>query len=99
MLSWGSTYGVIKNAVKECKEEGLSVGHVHLRYINPLPKNLGELIKGFKKVIVPEMNNGQLVKIIRDKFLVDAKAINKIKGIPFSTAEIVSAIKGEEELV
>ncbi|MAC93968.1 MAG: 2-oxoglutarate ferredoxin oxidoreductase subunit alpha [Flavobacteriales bacterium] len=99
VLSWGSTYGVIKNAVKECKEEGLSVGHVHLRYINPLPKNLGELIKGFKKVIVPEMNNGQLVKIIRDKFLVDAKAINKIKGIPFSTAEIVSAIKGEEELV
>lgn len=99
VLSWGSTYGVIKNAVKECKEEGLSVGHVHLRYINPLPKNLGELIKGFKKVIVPEMNNGQLVKIIRDKFLVDAKAINKIKGIPFTTAEIVSAIKGEEELV
>jgi len=99
VLSWGSTYGVIKNAVKECKEEGLSVGHVHLRYINPLPKNLGELIKVFKKVIVPEMNNGQLVKIIRDKFLVDAKAINKIKGIPFSTAEIVSAIKGEEELV
>lgn len=99
VLSWGSTYGVIKNAVKECKEDGLSVGHVHLRYINPLPKNLGELIKGFKKVIVPEMNNGQLVKIIRDKFLVDAKAINKIKGIPFSTAEIVSAIKGEEELV
>lgn len=99
VLSWGSTYGVIKNAVKECKEEGLSVGHVHLRYINPLPKNLGELIKGFKKVIVSEMNNGQLVKIIRDKFLVDAKAINKIKGIPFTTAEIVSAIKGEEELV
>lgn len=99
VLSWGSTYGVIKNAVKECKEEGLSVGHVHLRYINPLPKNLGELIKGFKKVIVPEMNNGQLVKIIRDKFLVDAKAINKIKGIPFTTAEIVSAVKGEEELV
>lgn len=98
VLSWGSTYGVVKNAVKECVDEGLSVGHIHLRYLNPLPKNLGELLKGYKKIIVPEMNNGQLVKIIRDKFLVDAKAINKIKGIPFTTPEIVNAIKGEEVL-
>lgn len=93
VLSWGSTYGVIKNAVKACIEEGCSVGHIHLTYINPLPKNLGELISGYKKVIVPEMNNGQLVKIIRDKFLIDAIAVNKIKGIPFTTAEIVEAIK------
>lgn len=93
VLGWGSTYGVIKTALKECLEEGLEVSHAHLRYIEPFPKNLGEIIKKFDKVLIPEMNNGQLVKIIRDKFLVDAKGLNKIKGIPFSTPEIVLAIK------
>ena len=93
VLGWGSTYGVIKTALKECLEEGLEVSHAHLRYIEPFPKNLGEIIKKFDKVLIPEMNNGQLVKIIRDKFLVDAKGLNKIKGIPFSIPEIVLAIK------
>lgn len=99
VLSWGSTYGVIKTAVNECLAEGIQVGHAHLRYINPLPKNLKDIISRFDKVIIPEMNNGQLIKIIREKFLVDAKGINKIKGIPFSTREIIEAINQNMELV
>lgn len=97
VLAWGSTSGVIKTAVNKCLEKGIKVGHAHIRYLNPLPKNLGDIIKKFDRVIVPEMNNGQLVKIIRDKYLVDAKGIDKIKGIPFSTQEIIQAI--EESIV
>lgn len=93
VLGWGSTFGIIKSAVQQCVDEGLEVGHAHVRYLNPLPKNLGELIKKFDHVLMPEMNNGQFVHIIRGKYLVDAKALNKIKGIPFTIAEIVSAIK------
>jgi 2-oxoglutarate ferredoxin oxidoreductase subunit alpha len=93
VLGWGSTSGVIKTAVNACVDKGMKVGHAHLRYLNPLPRNLGDLLKKYDKVIVPEMNNGQLVKIIRDKYLIDAKGINKIKGIPFSTIEIIEAIE------
>ncbi len=99
VIGWGSTYGVIKTAVSQCITEGISVSHAQIRYIEPFPRNLGELIKGFKAVIIPEMNNGQLVKIIRDRYLIDAKGINKIKGIPFSTDEIITAIKEAEETV
>jgi 2-oxoglutarate ferredoxin oxidoreductase subunit alpha len=93
VLSWGSTYGVIKTACLELEKEGLEVSHAHLRYMNPLPKNLGTLLKGFDKVLIPEMNNGQLVKIIRDKYLVDAIPFNKIKGIPFTTTELKEKIR------
>lgn len=93
VLGWGSTYGVVKTAVNHCYEEGIQVGHIHLRYLNPLPKNLGDLIKNFDQVIIPEMNNGQLLKVIREKYLVDAKGLNKIKGIPFTTQEIIDAIR------
>lgn len=99
VIGWGSTYGVIKTAVSQCIAEGISVSHAQIRYIEPFPRNLGELIKGFKTVIIPEMNNGQLVKIIRDRYLIDAKGINKIKGIPFSTDEIITAVKEAEETV
>lgn len=92
ILGWGSTYGSIKTAVKKALEDGYSVAHAHVRYIQPFPKNLGEILKNYEKVIVPEMNNGQLVKIIRDKFLVDANGISKIKGIPFSVEEIYQHI-------
>ncbi len=95
VLSWGSTYGVVKSAVRECVELGMSVGHAHLRYLNPFPKNLKDVLSNFKTVIVPEMNNGQLVKLIREEFLVDAIGVNKIKGIPFSTEEIKAAIKSK----
>ena len=93
VIGWGSTFGAIKSAVTELLKDGHQVSHVHLRYIRPFPKNLGEIIKNFDKVLIPELNNGQLVKIIRDKYLVDAKAFNKIKGIPFTKAELVDEIK------
>ncbi|MEQ8623444.1 MAG: 2-oxoacid:acceptor oxidoreductase subunit alpha [Vicingaceae bacterium] len=98
LLSWGSTYGVVKTAVKHCLKENVKVGHAHLRYLNPFPKNLGEIIKRYDRVIVPEMNNGQLVKIIRDQFLIDAQGLNKIKGVPFSTQEIVDVIMQKSQV-
>lgn len=92
VLGWGSTYGAIKAAVSELRNEGFDVAHAHLRYLNPFPKNLGEMLKRYKKVLIPEMNNGQLVKVIRAEFLIDAKGLNKIKGLPFTTSEIKKAI-------
>ena len=93
ILGWGSTYGAIKSAVNELVQEGESVAHVHLRYIRPFPKNLGDIIKNFEKVLIPELNNGQLIKIIRDQFLVDAKGLNKIMGVPFVKQEILDEVK------
>ena len=92
VLGWGSTYGAIKTAVKELLEEGCSVAHAHLRYICPFPKNLGELIKGYKHVLIPEINNGQLIKVIRDQYAINVKGLNKIKGIPFESREIKNHI-------
>ncbi|MDZ4845613.1 MAG: 2-oxoacid:acceptor oxidoreductase subunit alpha [Chitinophagales bacterium] len=89
ILGWGSTFGVIKSVVKELYEkEGHSIAHAHLRYLKPFPKNLGELLKRFDKVLIPEINNGQLIKVIRDKFLVPAIGYNRIKGIPITKAEL-----------
>ncbi len=88
IIGWGSTYGAIKTAVGALVLEGKSVAHAHIRYLNPLPKNIGELLKNYNKVIVAEMNNGQLIKILRDRFLVDAIGLNKIQGQPFTTEEI-----------
>lgn len=93
LLSWGSTYGAVKTATKELIEQGHNVAHAHVRYLNPLPKNLGEIVKNYKHVVMPEMNNGQFIKIVREKFLVDAKGLNKIKGLPFATDEIVKFVK------
>jgi len=93
VLGWGSTYGAIKSAVAELVKEGAEVSHVHLRYIRPFPKNLEAIIKNFDKILIPELNNGQLIKIIRDKYLIDAKGYNKIKGIPFTKAELLAEIK------
>ena len=92
VLAWGSTYGAIKTAVKELLNEGYSVAHAHLRYINPFPKNLKSLISTYEKVLIPEINNGQLIKLIRDKYVVDAIAMNKIQGIPFEAREIKNRI-------
>ena len=93
VLGWGSTYGAIKSACKELQDDGLSVSHVHLRYIRPFPKNLGDILKNFDHVLVPEINNGQLVKIIRDVYFVDAKPYNKIMGIPITKGELIEEIK------
>ncbi len=92
VLGWGSTYGSIKSAVTELQAAGKSVAHAHLRHMRPFPKNLGEMLQRYKKVLIPEINNGQLIKIIRDKYLVDAVGCNKIKGTPITRAELVSAI-------
>lgn len=93
VLGWGSTYGAIKSAVAELLNEGASVAHAHVRYLRPFPSNLGDIIKNYKKVLIPEINNGQLIKIIRDKYLVDAVGYNKIKGVPITRTELVKAIK------
>jgi 2-oxoglutarate ferredoxin oxidoreductase subunit alpha len=93
MLGWGSTYGAIKSACLQLQAEGHEVSHAHLRYVRPFPKNLGTILKNFEHVIVPEINNGQLVKIIRDEFFVDAKPYNKIMGIPITKTELVDVIK------
>ena len=93
ILGWGSTYGAIKSAVNELLAEGYEVAHAHLRYIRPFPKNLGDIIKNYDQVLIPEINNGQLIKIIRDKYLVDAKGYNKIMGIPITKGELVDVVK------
>jgi 2-oxoglutarate ferredoxin oxidoreductase subunit alpha len=92
IVGWGSTYGSIKTAVKRALEEGYSVAHAHVRYIHPFPKNLGELMKNYDHVLVPEMNNGQLVRLLRDQYLVPAEGLNKIKGIPFTSEELYTKI-------
>ncbi len=88
ILTWGSTYGAVKTAVKEMLETGYSVAHIHVKYLYPFPKNLETLLKSFDQVLVPELNNGQLVRIIRSEFLIDAKPLNKIKGMPFTSIEV-----------
>ena len=93
VLGWGSTYGAIKSAVQELQAAGQEVSHAHLRYIRPFPKNLGDIIKNFEQVLIPEINNGQLIKIIRDQYLVDAKGYNKIMGVPITKTELVNKLK------
>lgn len=93
VLGWGSTYGVIKSAVAELLAQGYSISHAHIRYLRPFPANLGDIIQNFEQVLIPEINNGQLIKIIRDKYLVDAKGYNKIMGVPITKGELVDAMK------
>ncbi|HSR38511.1 MAG TPA: hypothetical protein VLL95_06310, partial [Phnomibacter sp.] len=93
VLGWGSTYGAIKTAVSDLRAEGHSVAHAHLRYVRPFPKNLGEILRNYETVLIPEINNGQLIKIIRDQYLVDAKGYNKIKGTPITRTELVEEIR------
>jgi 2-oxoglutarate ferredoxin oxidoreductase subunit alpha len=92
VLGWGSTFGAIKSACIELQAKGMSVSHAHLKYIRPFPKNLGNIISNFDKVLIPELNNGQLIRIIRDQFLIDAKGYNKIMGVPLTKKELVEAI-------
>jgi len=92
VLGWGSTFGAIKTAVKDLSEEGYKVAHAHLTFINPMPRNLGAMLKSFKKVLIPELNDAQMVHVIRSKYLIDAIPFNKIKGLPFSIEEIKAKI-------
>ncbi len=91
-VTWGSTYGSIKTALKQVEPYELDIAHVHIKHIVPFPSNLGELLKSFDQIIVPELNNGQLVNILRSEFLVDAKPLNKIKGVPFEAREIIAEL-------
>lgn len=83
----------IRTAVRELIDEGMDISHAHLKYLNPFPKNLGELLGNFDRVLVPEMNNGQLVRLIRDKYFIPAAGINKITGRPFFVDELKTKIK------
>ncbi|MFA6541143.1 MAG: 2-oxoacid:acceptor oxidoreductase subunit alpha [Bacteroidota bacterium] len=92
VVGWGGTYGTIKTAVEKAQKQGKSVSHLHLKYINPFPKNLGEILYNFRTVLVPEINMGQLIKILRAKYLVPAIGLNKIQGLPFRSIEIEEKI-------
>ncbi len=92
VLGWGSTYGAIRTAVENCLEAGQDVAHVHLRYLNPLPTDLGDILSRFKKVLMPELNSGQLRQLIRSTYLVDAIGFNKIQGQPFHVSELETKI-------
>jgi 2-oxoglutarate ferredoxin oxidoreductase subunit alpha len=88
VIGWGGTYGAITTAVEGLRAEGFSVSSTHLRYLNPLPPDLGEIIKGFDQVLIPELNMGQLSLVIRGNYLVDAKSMTKVKGRPFKVSEL-----------
>ena len=93
VVSWGGTFGACTTAAERCQRDGLSVAHAHLRYLNPFPKNLGDLLARYQRVLVPELNMGQLRAILRAKYLVDVVGLNKVQGKPFAVAEIVDKIK------
>jgi len=93
LVSWGSTFGSVTQAVKEQREKGRKIGHLHLRHLNPLPSNLGDVLKRYKKVLVPELNMGQLLWMLRAKYLVDAVGLNKIQGRPFKQSELEQKIE------
>ncbi|MBV8254286.1 MAG: 2-oxoacid:acceptor oxidoreductase subunit alpha [Chitinophaga sp.] len=93
VLGWGSTFGAIKSAVLELLTEGHQVAHAHLRHLRPFPKNLAEILHSYDKVLIPEINNGQLIKIIRDQYLIDAQGYNKIMGVPITKGELVTKIR------
>jgi 2-oxoglutarate ferredoxin oxidoreductase subunit alpha len=92
VLSWGGTYGPVAAAVRRVRATGKAVAHAHLRYLNPFPRNTGEVLRGYDKILVPEMNLGQLQKLVRAEFLVDATGFNLVRGIPFRAGEVAEAI-------
>ena len=92
VVGWGSTFGPIARAVIEARQRGRNVAHVHIRHLWPMPRNLGELLRSFPRILVPEMNQGQLVRLLRSEFLVPAKGLSKVTGRPFTVAELGAAI-------
>jgi 2-oxoglutarate ferredoxin oxidoreductase subunit alpha len=95
VVGWGSTYGHIKAAVEMANSDGIKVAMANLRYLNPLPRNLGAVLRRFKKVLVPELNLGQLQLVLRAKYLVDAIGYNRVTGKPFGVGELLDFIKEE----
>jgi 2-oxoglutarate ferredoxin oxidoreductase subunit alpha len=94
VLGWGSTYGAIKAALQAVRARGESVAHVHLTHLNPLPRDLGPVLRRYRRVLVPEMNTGQLTRIVRAEYLVDARVVSKVQGLPFTAHEIEQAVLG-----
>ena len=92
VLAWGSTLGAVTSAAEQARAEGVTVSTAHLRYLNPFPSNLGDVLKRFRHVLIPETNSGQLRLLIRAEFLVDAQGLNKVTGKPFTAVEIAEAI-------
>ena len=92
VVGWGGTYGAIRTAVERRRAAGKSVSHLHLTYLNPFQKNLGEILYNFKQVLIPELNLGQLSKLLRAKYLIPAVSLNKMQGLPFQAAEIEKKI-------
>jgi 2-oxoglutarate ferredoxin oxidoreductase subunit alpha len=88
VLGWGSTYGAIRSAVERLQSKGRSVAHAHVRYLNPLPANTGDVVRAYRRVLIPEVNLGQLSLLIRAKYLVDAVGYNRVRGKPFRIAEL-----------
>ena len=93
VLSWGGTFGACRSAVETMQDNGMAVSHVHLRWINPLPKDLGEILIRYKNIIVPEINMGQLVTLIRAEYLVDARGLNFVRGRPIGASTIIETVK------
>src|SRR5260370_30157724 len=93
VCGWGGTYGSIVTAVQQMRRKGFKVAHAHFRYLNPMPRNTADVLKCYKKVLVPELNAGQLLLLLRSKFLVDAVGLNKIQGRPFLVSEIMPKIE------
>ncbi|MHC4957358.1 MAG: 2-oxoacid:acceptor oxidoreductase subunit alpha [Planctomycetota bacterium] len=93
VIGWGSTYGAIHSAVRRAQSEGIKVSQAHLRHLNPFPRNLEDVMRRFKRVIVPEMNTGQLLLMLRAKFLIDVQGVNKVEGLPFKVREVLTAIQ------
>lgn len=92
VVGWGSTYGAIQSGVRQAREDGCDAAHIHVRHLNPFPTNLGALLRSYERILVPEMNDGQLVTILRSTFLVDAEGLGKVTGKPFKSTEIAVAI-------
>ena len=95
VLGWGSTYGPIAAACRKIRDSGLQVAQAHLRHLNPFPANTGEVLRQYRRVIIPEMNLGQLALLIRGKYLIDARAFNQVRGLPFRSEELVEVIRSE----
>ena len=93
MLGWGGTYGPITAAVRRVRKEGKKVAQAHLTHLNPFPRNTGEVLRAYDRVLVPEMNLGQLLKLVRAEFLVDAVGYNRVRGLPLRAGELAEAME------
>jgi 2-oxoglutarate ferredoxin oxidoreductase subunit alpha len=97
VVGWGSTFGAIEEAVQRVRGTGRAVSHIHLRHLNPFPENLGELLQGFRRILVPELNAGQLLQLLRSEYLLPARGLNQVSGLPFKVADLEHAILSELE--